>query len=82
MLLMYMVFGAFGLSLLVLGYGRLVGSRAPVSASIGKKSYPDLWLESLLDCEYAPTKQSYGPARIFPVTKLKLQPITRGCETC
>jgi hypothetical protein len=82
MLLVYMLFGALGLSSLVLGYGRLVGSRSSSVSWTQKKSYPDLWRVSLLDCEYSPTKQSYGPARILPVTKVKLQPMAKGCENC
>jgi len=82
MLLVYMVLGALGLTLVVLGYGRLVGSRSPDPAWVGKRSYPDLWLASLLDCEYAPTKQSYGPARILPATKVRLRRTTRGCQDC
>jgi hypothetical protein len=82
MLLVYMVLGALGFTILVLGYERLVGSRNSGRAWVGKRSYPDLWLASLLDCEYAPTRQSYGPARILPVTELKLRPTTKSCETC
>jgi hypothetical protein len=82
MLLVYMLLGAIGFAIIVLGYGRLVGSRNLNTPRIVKKPYPDLWLVSLLDCEYSPTKQSYGPARILPATKVNLQPIAKGCENC
>ena len=82
MLLIYMLLGAIGLIIIALGYGRLVGTRNSGTPRVAKQSYPDLWLVSLLDCEYSPTKQSYGPARILPVTKVKLQPMSRGCESC
>jgi len=82
MLLIYMLLGALGLTITALGYGRLVGTRNSGTPLVGKQSYPDLWLVSLLDCEYSPTKQSYGPARILPSMKVNLQPISRGCESC
>jgi hypothetical protein len=78
MLLVYMLIGALGLIFLVLGYGRLIGSRDLAPQRAGKTVYPDLWIVSLLDCEYSPN----GQARILPVTKLKLQPTARGCESC
>jgi hypothetical protein len=77
-----MLVGAIGLSTLVMGYGLLVGSRSSNISKVGKKSHPDVWRVSLLDCEYSPTKQSYGPARILPVTKVRFQPMAKGCENC
>jgi hypothetical protein len=82
MLFVYILLGTGGLILIALGYGKLVGARNLSTPRVGKKTYPDLWLVSLLDCEYSPTKQSYGPARILPVTKVKLQPIAKSCENC
>ncbi|MBN2228272.1 MAG: hypothetical protein JW779_01690 [Candidatus Thorarchaeota archaeon] len=82
MILVYALIGAAVLSVLLMGYGRLVGSRNSDSRVSKRRTYPDMWLESLLDCEYSPTKQSYGPARILPVTKVKLMPTSRGCENC
>jgi len=82
MLLVYMLLGATALSLLLVGYSRIIGRRDSKNIEVEKKSYPDIWLVSLLDCEYSPTKQSYGPARILPVTKVRLMPASRGCENC
>jgi len=82
MLLIYMLLGAVGLTILVLGYEQLVGLRNSNAPRVRRQSYPDLWLVSLLDCEYSPTKQSYGPARILPATKVNLQHVPRGCESC
>ena len=82
MLLVYILFGAVALSALSYGYGYIVEPRHTKKQTKGRKEYPDLWIEGLLDCEYSPTKQSYGPARIMPVTKVKLMPTSRGCENC
>jgi hypothetical protein len=82
MLLIYALVGAFVLSVLGYGYGYVVEPRHTKKRNSGRKEYPDLWKEGLLDCEYSPTKQSYGPARILPVDKVKLMPTSRGCEDC
>jgi len=80
MLLIYALIGAIVLSMLSYGYGQVVEPRHTNVRNIGRKEYPDLWKAGLLDCEYSPTKQSYGPARILPVTKIKLMPTSRGFE--
>lgn len=80
--LVYILLGALGLSVIALLYGELVGFRTSSTPRVGKKAYPDLWLACLLDCEYSPTKQSYGPARILPATKLKLSSVTKTCDSC
>ncbi|MBE0526018.1 MAG: hypothetical protein IH631_03690 [Candidatus Thorarchaeota archaeon] len=82
MLLIYALVGAFVLSVLSYGYGYIVEPRHTRKQKTGRREYPDLWIEGLLDCEYSPTKQSYGPARIMPVDKVKLMPASRGCEDC
>jgi len=82
MLLVYALIGAVVLSVLSYGYASIVEPRHTKKQSAGRKEYPDLWMEGLLDCEYSPTKQSYGPARILPVDKVKLMPTSRGCEEC
>lgn len=82
MLLIYALVGAVMLFFLSYGYGYLVEPRHTKKHSTSRRKYPDLWIEGLLDCEYSPTKQSYGPARILPVTKVKLMPTSRGCEDC
>lgn len=82
MLLIYALVGAVVLSVLSYGYGYVVEPRHTQKQKTGRKEYPDLWIEGLLDCEYSPTKQSYGPARIMPVYKVKLMPTSRGCEDC
>jgi hypothetical protein len=82
MLLVYALVGAIVLSILSFGYASVVEPRHTKKRSVGRKEYPDLWIEGLLDCEYSPTKQSYGPARIMPVDKVKLMPTSRGCEEC
>ena len=82
MLLVYALIGAAVLSVVSYGYGSLVEPRHTKRQRTGRKEYPDLWVEGLLDCEYSPTKQSYGPARIMPVDKVKLMPTSRGCEEC
>lgn len=82
MILVYALIGAIVLSMLSYGYGQVVEPRHTKARKTGRKAYPDLWMEGLLDCEYSPTKQSYGPARILPVNKLKLMPASRGCEDC
>jgi hypothetical protein len=63
-------------------YGYAVEPRHAKQMKGGRREYPDLWIEGLLDCEYSPTKQSYGPARIMPARKVKMFPISRGCEEC
>ena len=82
MLLIYALVGAVVLSVLSYGYGYIVEPRHTRKQKTGRREYPDLWIEGLLDCEYSPTKQSYGPARIMPVDKVKLMPASRGCEDC
>ena len=82
MLLIYALVGALVLSVLSYGYGSIVEPRHTTKQRASRKEYPDLWIEGLLDCEYSPTKQSYGPARIMPVNKVKLMPTSRGCEEC
>ncbi len=82
MLLVYALIGAIALSMLPYGYGQVVEPRHTKVRNTGRKEYPDLWKAGLLDCEYSPTKQSYGPARILPVTKLRLMPTSRRCEDC
>ncbi len=82
MLLVYALIGAVILSVLSYGYASIVEPRHTKKRRTGRKEYPDLWIEGLLDCEYSPTKQSYGPARILPVDKVKLMPTSRGCEEC
>lgn len=82
MLLIYALVGAIVLSVLGYVYGYVVEPRHTTKQNRGRMEYPDLWIEGLLDCEYSPTKQSYGPARIMPVTKVKLMPTSRGCKDC
>ena len=82
MLLVYALIGAAVLSMLAYGYGSLVEPRHTKRQRTSRKEYPDLWIEGLLDCEYSPTKQSYGPARIMPVNKVNLMLKQRGCEEC
>ena len=82
MLLIYALVGAVVLSVLSYSYAYVVEPRHTKKQNTGRKEYPDLWIEGLLDCEYSPTKQSYGPARIMPVTKAILMPASRGCEDC
>lgn len=82
MLLIYALVGAAVLSVLFYGYGYIVEPKHTKSQQSGRKEYPDLWIEGLLDCEYSPTKQSYGPARIMPVDKVKLMPVSTGCMDC
>lgn len=82
MLLVYALIGAVVLSGLSYIYAQIVEPRHVRLQKTGPKEYPDLWIEGLLDCEYSPTKQSYGPARIVPVGKINRIPISRGCEEC
>ena len=82
MLLVYAMIGAIALSLLGYGYGQVVEPRHSRIQKTGPQEYPDLWIEGLLDCEYSPAKQAYGPARIMPVDKVKMFPLSRGCEEC
>jgi len=82
MLLIYALIGAVVLSVLSYGYGYVIEPRHTKRRNAGRKEYPDLWIEGLLDCEYSPTKQSYGPARTIPVDKVKLMLASRGCENC
>ena len=82
MLLIYALIGAAVLSVISYGYGFIVEPRHTKKRKAGRIEYPDLWIEGLLDCEYSPTKQSYGPARIMPVNKVRLMPKSRGCEEC
>ena len=80
--LVYALIGAIALSMLFYRYGQLVEPRHTKVRNTGRMEYPDLWKAGLLDCEYSPTTQSYGPARILPVTRIKLMPTSRGCEDC
>ncbi len=80
MLLVYALIGATVLSMLLYGYGQIVEPRHTKVRNTGRKEYPDLWKAGLLDCEYSPTKQSYGPARILPVGKINRMPTSRGYE--
>ncbi|MHA1929167.1 MAG: hypothetical protein ACTSV2_11395 [Candidatus Thorarchaeota archaeon] len=82
MLLVYALTGAIVLSMLLYGYGHVVEPRHTKVRNTGRKEYPDLWKAGLLDCEYSPTKQSYGPARILPVGKIIRMPTSRGYEDC
>jgi len=82
MLLVYAIIGAIVLSGLSYAYAQVVEPRHTRQQKTGPKRYPDLWIEGLLDCEYSPTKQSYGPARIMPVGRIKMIPTSRGCEEC
>ena len=82
MLLIYALVGAAVLTGLSYVYGYAVEPRHTKMQKGGRTEYPDLWIEGLLDCEYSPTKQSYGPARIMPVNKVILMPKSRGCEDC
>ncbi len=68
--------------MLLYGYGQVVEPRHTKVRNTGRKEYPDLWKVGLLDCEYSPTKQSYGPARILPVAKIIRMPTSRGRENC
>ena len=80
MLLIYALIGAVVLSTLSYGYAFIVEPKHTKQQKSGRAEYPDLWIEGLLDCEYSPTKQSYGPARIMPATKIRLMPASRGYE--
>lgn len=80
MLLVYALVGAALLSLVSYLYGRLIEPRHPHQQSPRRKEYPDMWIEGLLDCEYSPAKQAYGPARILPFNRVKVLPIARGYE--
>ncbi|MGY5858142.1 MAG: hypothetical protein RTU63_02135 [Candidatus Thorarchaeota archaeon] len=82
MLLIYALVGAVVLLVLSYAYAQVVEPRHTKRSKTGRKEYPDLWIEGLLDCEYSPTKQSYGPARIVPVNKVRLMPTSQGCEEC
>jgi hypothetical protein len=82
MLLVYALIGAVLLSVLSYGYAQLVEPKHTKILPTGPHEYPDLWIEGLLDCEYSPTKQSYGPARIMPANRARQRPISRGCEDC
>ena len=82
MLLIYALVGAMVLSLLSYGYGKVVEPRHQVRKRPHPHEYPDMWIKGLLDCEYSPAKQAYGPARIVPVNKILLRPKGRGCEDC
>ena len=82
MLLVYGLIGAVLLSVLSYGYGYVVEPRHTNKPRAGRTEYPDLWIEGLLDCEYSPAKQAYGPARIMPVRKIRMFPMSRGCEDC
>ena len=70
------------LSFLSYAYGRVVEPKHRFQQYPHHKEYPDMWMKGLLDCEYSPAKQAYGPARILPVNKVMSQPIARGCEDC
>lgn len=82
MFLVYALIGVVVLSMPSYGYGQIVELGHTKVRNTGRKEYPDLWKAGLLDCEYSPTKQSYGPARILPVGKINSIPTSRGCEDC
>ena len=67
MILLYMVLGAIGLSIVLYTYGYFLSS----STMHGRGTYiqhegRDMWAASLLDCEYEPAKVRFGPAKIIP----------------
>jgi len=80
MLLVYILIGASALSFLSYGYGRIVEAGHQTHQYPHPKEYPDMWMKGLLDCDYSPAKQAYGPARILPADKFVLQPTGRGRE--
>jgi len=67
MLILYMTIGAISLSLFFYIYGKLVESQGGRN-HIRMKSQPgrDMWVASLLDCEYEPAKVRFGPGKAIP----------------
>ena len=67
MLLLYMTIGAGSLSLVFYIYGKFVESQGGRN-HIHMRSQPgrDMWVASLLDCEYEPAKVRFGPGKAIP----------------
>jgi len=82
MLLVYALLGALILSSISYVYGKITEPKHHSQKNPHPQNHPDMWMKGLLDCEYSPAKQAYGPARILPVNKIILKPLGRGCEDC
>lgn len=71
MLLVYALISAGILSTFLYVYGGMAEHRHPNTNTLKRKEYPDMWIKGLLDCEYSPAKQAYGPARVLPVSRVR-----------
>ncbi len=74
MLLVYALIGASLLSTLSYLYGLIVESKHLRFPRQMRTKFPDMWMEGLLNCEYSPAKQAYGPARILLSSGTILRP--------
>lgn len=74
MLILYLT--SFGIFLSVLFYiysGNLAKHRSgSISGDFGK-SGRDMWVATLLDCDFEPTKTRFGPAKIIPADRTLIQ---------
>ncbi|MBY8998139.1 MAG: hypothetical protein KGD60_10430 [Candidatus Thorarchaeota archaeon] len=63
-------FGIF-LSIAFYVYSGNIAKRRPgnYSGVVGKKGR-DMWVATLLDCDFEPTKTRFGPAKIIPADRV------------
>ncbi|MFW9833998.1 MAG: hypothetical protein ACFFEK_08395 [Candidatus Thorarchaeota archaeon] len=67
MLILYLT--GFGVVLSVLFYvysGHLAKHRPGISSGASEKTGRDMWVATLLDCDFEPAKVRFGPAKIIP----------------
>jgi hypothetical protein len=67
MLILYLT--GFGVLLSVLSYIysiHLVKRKSGSTSRVFGKSGRDMWVATLLDCDFEPAKSRFGPARIIP----------------
>ena len=71
MLILYLTgFGIFLSLAIYLSSGILMKSRSGKSGEKIKKNGRDMWVATLLDCDYEPAKVRFGPAKIIPADRV------------
>jgi hypothetical protein len=62
-----MTIGAVSLSMIFYIYGKFVETQGGRNyVRMRKRPGRDMWVASLLDCEYEPAKVRFGPAKAIP----------------
>lgn len=71
MLILYLA--GFGVFLSVVFYiysENLVRHRSGIENGISGKNSRDMWVATLLDCDFEPAKTRFGPAKIIPADRI------------